>query len=318
MQANNMVDRQSASEILYLSGFNPTFVAAGMEGFVFDIGDALLAKVWRTKRYGEVEQLGFFYDQLREKHLPFATPKIHNVLRAQSGDFVVSIEERLPGTALKAILERDPENNMLLKKGIDTVFSVVNNLQTVGDIPIVKRLSLLGEPSLWTPRSTWGAVLGDFMTLRVSQHEMLLNRAVANLEHKVSRVVTLLKELSIAHLGVIHGDICPENVLVDEFTLTPIGLLDFGFLTTSADPLFDAVISSLIFDMYSPRSQHTKESLRKRYTQLHGQAFDSIYPLYKAAYALATSNAYSEDGEDGHFRWCVAILNDEETNALVS
>ena len=30
-----------------------------------------------------------------------------------------------------------------------------------------------------------------------------------------------------------------------------------------------------------------------------------VLRLYQAAYALATSNLYSPDGLDGHFRWCI-------------
>lgn len=30
--------------------------------------------------------------------------------------------------------------------------------------------------------------------------------------------------------------------------------------------------------------------------------------VYRAAYALAGANAYSAQGEDGHFAWCVATF----------
>ena len=29
---------------------------------------------------------------------------------------------------------------------------------------------------------------------------------------------------------------------------------------------------------------------------------------YQAAYAMATSNAFTADGSDGHFSWCIAQL----------
>ncbi|GER91355.1 hypothetical protein KDW_55170 [Dictyobacter vulcani] len=38
MKGKNTMDRQSAHIALQQSGFTPRFVAAGMEGFVFDIG----------------------------------------------------------------------------------------------------------------------------------------------------------------------------------------------------------------------------------------------------------------------------------------
>ncbi|GAC1392798.1 MAG: hypothetical protein NVS4B11_16060 [Ktedonobacteraceae bacterium] len=60
------MDSKSANEALHQLGFNPQFVAAGMEGFVFDIGNAMLAKVWIKKDYAEVRQLHSFYTQLKE------------------------------------------------------------------------------------------------------------------------------------------------------------------------------------------------------------------------------------------------------------
>jgi aminoglycoside phosphotransferase (APT) family kinase protein len=299
-------------EVLYRSGFDPQFIAAGMEGFVFDIGNALLAKVWIKKSYGEVAQLRSFYSQLREKHLPFATPRIHEVLESQDGS-VISIEDRLSGVSIKSILEGSSADEVLYKKGMDAVVMVVESLGAIGDIPVTRELSLLGERSLWTPNSTWNTVLGEIVNLRANRYKAVLEKSVRNFEQKVTRLVALLNALHISRVGVVHGDICPENVLVDEATTTPISLLDFGFLTTSADPFFDAIISILIFDMYSPHRQKARESLWNRYSQNLGQPFRDIYPLYKAAYALMTSNAYSEDGNDGHFRWCVDILNDEET-----
>ncbi len=304
------MDSTGAKEALYQLGFKPQFVAAGMEGFVFDVGNSLLAKVWIKKSYGEVVQLRFFYIQLREKQLPFATPGIREILENNSG-LVISIEERLAGVPLKDILERNPANAGLYKKGMDAVITVVESLGTIGDIPVARELAILGESSLRTPDSTWSTMLGEVVNQRANRYKVVLEKYVFDFESKVTRIVSLLKALNIPRVGVVHGDICPENVLVDEATVTPISLLDFGFLTTSADPFFDAVISTLIFDMYSPSMQKARESLRNIYSQKWGQPFRDIYLLYRAAYALMTSNAYSEDGDDGHFRWCVNILNDE-------
>jgi hypothetical protein len=307
----------SAKEALYQLGFQPQFIAAGMEGFVFDIGNSLLAKVWIKKSYEEVVQLRSFYTQLREKQLPFTTPRIHEILENRDG-LVISIEERLSGVPLKDILERNSGNAVLYQKGMDAVVTVVESLGTIGDIPVARELAILGEPSSRTSKSTWSTMLGEVVNQRANKYKVVLEKYVFNFESKATRSISLLKALHIPRVGVVHGDICPENVLVDEATITPISLLDFGFLTTSADPFFDAVVSTLIFDMYSPHMQKTRENLWNMYSQKWGQPFRDIYPLYRATYALMTSNAYSEDGDDGHFRWCVDILNDEETNMILS
>jgi aminoglycoside phosphotransferase (APT) family kinase protein len=309
------MDIDSANKSLRQLGFKSQFLAAGMEGFVFDIGHTMLAKVWINQTPLAIQQLRSFYTQLRTTHLPFATPEIHEVLETASG-VTVSIEERLPGVPLKSILERNSDNEVLSKTGMEAVISVVEALQIIGDVPAVRDLAVLNGSSLWTQHYTWNTFFSDLVTLRVNKYKAVLEGAVSNLEHIVKRVVSLLQPLSAVSVGVIHGDICTENVLVDDATMTPTGLLDFGFLTTSADPLFEAVISTLIFDMYSPRMPKVRKILHDTYAQKWGQPFIDRYPLYKALYALVTSNAYSKDGEDGHFRWCMEILNDEETRML--
>jgi len=311
------MDLEGAHEALHQLGFRPQFVAAGMESFVFDIGSTMLAKVWITKGPLEVQQLHAFYLELRERQLPFATPKISEVFETHAGSSV-SIEERLIGVPLKDLLDSEPDNEMLNEQGMKAVVSVVEALNAVVDLPAARELPLLGHPSLWTGNSTWGTVLGELVTLRVNRYRTTLERSVSDLGKKVTRIVSLLKSLNVSRRGVIHGDICTQNVLVDEATLTPKGLIDFGFLTTSADPLFDAVISTLIFDMYSPCAHEARRSLRDIYLKKWGEQFTDVYPLYKAAYALVTSNAYSEEGEDGHFQWCVDVLNDQETDAIAA
>jgi len=64
-------------------------------------------------------------------------------------------------------------------------------------------------------------------------------------------------------------------VLVDVDSVTPLALLDFGFLTTSADPLFDATIATLIYDMYSPRAKAARESLYGMHVEAWGQRFET-------------------------------------------
>jgi hypothetical protein len=220
------------------------------------------------------------------------------------------------GVPLQSLLQREPENELLQERGRATVVAVVEALSDAGDIPTARQLALLGTSLLWTPEATWGLVIARLVALRANRYRSILEHAVDNFEQKLRHIVSLLETVYTPRLGVIHGDICTQNILVDEETWRPSGLLDFGFLSTSADPLFDAVISALIFDMYSPHAFTHRAHLFELYIRKWTR-FADVYPLYKAAYALATSNAYSESGEDGHFRWCVDILNDAETCSLL-
>ncbi|GLV55449.1 hypothetical protein KDH_22930 [Dictyobacter sp. S3.2.2.5] len=308
------MDKQNASMILQAAGLAPEFVAAGMEGFVFAIGDNRLAKVWLRQTEADVRLLATFYAQLRGQHLPFATPLMHDVFSTAQG-YAVSLEERLAGVPLKSILERDPNNDGVRQRGMAATVSMVSALASVEDLPTAHELALMGESSPWKSHTSWGAVLGALVDRRARRYRTLLERNVANFASILNNVIAELNALQIPRTGVIHGDICPENILVDPDSMKPIGLLDFGFLTTAGDPCFDAVLATLFFDMYSPHAREARQELLDMLAQTSnpGPRINQLYPLYAAAYALAGSNAYSDNDQDGHFQWCVNLLNNRDS-----
>ena len=114
---------------------------------------------------------------------------------------------------------------------------------------------------------------------------------------------------------VIHGDLVTGNILVDE-QARPLAVLDFGFLTTAGDPRLDAAIAANVMNMYGPHAPAITSVLTAQF------AHDLDYPAdvlltYQAAYAVATSNAFTPDGSDGHFAWCIDQLRRRDiTDAL--
>ncbi len=111
-----------------------------------------------------------------------------------------------------------------------------------------------------------------------------------------------------------HGDICPENVLVDDdCRLTAV--LDWGFLTMLADPVLEMALTSGFFDMYGPHALRTE----RRLSDLFAEAFDVEHAdvlRFKAVYALIGANAYSGTA-DGHFQWCAAVLRRPDVRSAV-
>jgi len=103
----------------------------------------------------------------------------------------------------------------------------------------------------------------------------------------------------------VHGDLVPPNILVTGSRA--IGVLDFGFMTTVGDPAFDVAITSSIFDMYGPDAHANEARLDAALHDRFGHGCHRI-ALYRAAYALCTSTCFSPSGSDGHFAWCVRML----------
>ena len=92
----------------------------------------------------------------------------------------------------------------------------------------------------------------------------------------------------------------------------PVAVLDFGFLTAAGDPTFDAAITASIFDMYGPQAAKTEAILDDALA-----ADPERRAIYRAAYALATANCFSASGSDGHFAWCVRMLERTEIQEVL-
>ena len=87
----------------------------------------------------------------------------------------------------------------------------------------------------------------------------------------------------------------------------PLAVLDFGFLTTAGDPRLDAAITANVMNMYGPNAPAITQDLTARFARDLGYPTDVLL-AYQAAHAAATSNAFTPDGSDGHFAWCIAQL----------
>ncbi len=123
-------------------GFEPSFLARGMEGLVFDLGQDRVGKAWFSKPIEDVRLLQQFYEQLRDRPLAFLTPRICDVVEMPNG-IVASIEEKLPGTPLKHFRDIRPENQSLREKAIASFAQVVVELSMIADVLASRELSLI-------------------------------------------------------------------------------------------------------------------------------------------------------------------------------
>src|ERR1700722_17128951 len=80
-------------------------LAAGVEGAIYDLGDATIAKVWGAREVAELALLQRCYADVAAADLPFATPEIISVQQVK--DNAVSYEAKLPGQSLQLRLADD-------------------------------------------------------------------------------------------------------------------------------------------------------------------------------------------------------------------
>lgn len=295
------MDERQAQSILSRAGLpDAQLIGAGMEGHVFRLDQGTVAKVWHSAAIADVQTLQGFYEALQPLHLPFRTPVILDVLEADG--FTVDIEEALTGIPLLRLVSRhDPEPEAFAVDAMMTVLAALRKTQLGLDTPA---LAMVNVPSnTGTPTERLLAVA----TEKVDRFGDQLRAGVPDFDAVWESVRSELREQPGSGRYAIHGDLCPPNILLHE-DQTVSAVVDWGFLSHAGDLAFETAVTTCIFDMYGPHHRHIDDLLLKRCAAEFGEDIRRLL-VYRALYAIMTSNAYAEDGSDGHFAWCVGMLN---------
>lgn len=284
-------------------GHAPKPLAAGVEGAIYDLGDDLIAKVWRERRTSELERMRILYADVAAADLPFGTPEIVRVEQVDGTS--VTYERKLPGEPLQHRLSLDD-----CEIGPAATRCVVDVLRALATVPAttgMRQLPVLGEDQpLRASADTFQAALLGLISRRVNRFGPVIRGQLPDLDRRCTALQERLATIGACPETVIHGDLFGGNILVDE-QARPLAVLDFGFLTTSGDRRFDAAITASIMNMYGPHALAITQELTAQFAQDLGYPIEVLL-IYQAAYAVATSNAFTPDGSDGHFAWCIAQL----------
>jgi Ser/Thr protein kinase RdoA (MazF antagonist) len=287
-------------------------LGGGMEGAVYRLEDGLVAKVWERKHAVDLEALKAFYEELGEQSLPFATPSIHRV--EDIAGVAVTYEAELPGEPLQ---ERLSETDVTAPtEALGCVLQVLLALRGTAAGPAARRLPALDEDKPFAAELDWPTALAAGMDRRMSLHGEPLLAALPAAPHLVEQISGAVMSLPRPPEAILHGDLCGVNVLVND-ALEPLSVLDWGFLSTAADPRFEAAVSAGIFNMYGPHARVIEDQIVAALADTLG--YDAqVLRVYRAAYAVLTNNVYDPAGKDGHFAWCVATLERPDILAAIA
>jgi aminoglycoside phosphotransferase (APT) family kinase protein len=288
-------------------------LAAGVEGAIYDLGNGLIAKVWHERRAAELERMQSFYADVAAAGLPFGTPEILRV--EQVSGTSVTYERKLPGEPLQGRL--DVDDHEIGAAAVRCVIDVLRELATVSATTSMRQLAVLDEDQpLWANADTFQAALLALLDRRVSRFGHVIRGHLPDFDRRYSALRERLTTLGAWPDTVIHGDLLGGNILVDDQD-RPLAVLDFGFLTTAGDPRLDAAITANVMNMYGPHASAITQDLTARIARELGYPTDVLL-AYQAAYATATSNAFTADGSDGHFAWCIAQLQRSDISEAIN
>jgi hypothetical protein len=287
-------------------------LATGMEGAVYRLGGGLVAKVWGgEKRHDDLVKLQRFYADLCAQSLPFATPEVVDLENVDGTS--VTIERELSGRPLHDHLSEGATT--VAPAAQECLGVVLASLAATRDLASARALAVLSEPQPMRRDLDWPSALVALLNRRVGAFGVHLRAAVDDFDALLELITESIRTMEQRPAVVVHGDLCGVNILVDE-DLRPTAVLDWGFLTTAGDPAFDASVAAGIFDMYGAHAATVDRQLCELVAQRLGVPHDDVL-VYRAAYAVATSNAYDEDGQDGHFAWCANALSRPDIRAAL-
>ncbi|MGW3102788.1 phosphotransferase family protein [Streptomyces sp. NPDC001100] len=283
-------------------------LAVGVEGAVYRLGDGTVAKVWSGRRPAAPDLVRRVYEDIARHapSLPFATPEILAVEEHEG--VLVTYERELRGTPMRADSAIVAPPRELPARETDALLTVLRALAAVPGTEAMRRLTVQGDDRpLWEGHTRFPDALADLVRRAVGRHGELLAARVPDLAAIVRRTTESLVALPDGpFVSVVHGDLVPPNIHVDD-TGAPTAVLDFGFFTTAGDPAFEVAVTAAVWDMYGPYAGHHTAVLTRLFAEELRHCPDTL-ALYQRAYALATYDLFSSDGSDGHFRWCAGLL----------
>ncbi|MDP9317294.1 MAG: aminoglycoside phosphotransferase family protein [Chloroflexota bacterium] len=300
----------ATNDILQKYEVSPTaWLGAGMEAEVYVYGARAVLKLYAgTTNLMHLTTLQHFYASVDRHHVPYALPRINAVV--QEDACVVSIEQRLYGTPLSDVLaSRSAQQLDQIMQHYLRAACALSAIQAPASLDRYK----LFDPDHISQRThgDWHQFLDRYLMLKLAQVTPYLSRDVSHLATKVQHLRAILAQPYRGDYCLIHGDFFPGNLLVNyEDQIT--ALLDFGMLTMYGDYLFDIATSWVFFDMYDDLKVNARERYLSLILNTLGEDVRGILYQYVLMYSILSANTYSVTCTDGHYRWCIANLNNDE------
>ena len=296
--------------ILQKYGLSPgDLIRKGMEAEVYALNAGAVLKLYPgTISLAHLTALRDFYASLDPSALSYALPSIQ--MAAQEGEFCLSIERRLPGAPMSALLPNLSQHEMdgMLHAYLAAAFE----LARMPIPPDFERYKLFDAEGLSRRAAgDWHRFLSRYLAHKLEQVSSYLEKDVADFSIKVNRLYEILSQPYTGSYHLIHGDFFPGNILLDARRRVA-ALLDFGLLTMYGDPLFDIATACVFFDMYDALHANLRERLLALALETLGESARGSLYRYILLYSVFSANTYSPNCADGHYRWCVANLNNQE------
>jgi hypothetical protein len=287
-------------------------IGGGVEGATYQLRPGMVAKVWAKRGIADLETYARFYSDLRSNQLPFDTPLITDIYLVDG--LVVTEEIELHGQPLQDEFDDD---EVISERTAERFVDILAAFRQIPWFSSAVDLPVLGEHRpLMAGEESWQLALTALISRKFQKYQHLLTGDIDGVEGLIQNLIDTVRRFDVAPVGIVHGDLFGRNVLVDDQRRVS-AVLDFGFVTCAGDPDLDAAIVALIADQYASKARQSEQIMDDLLIERLDLDRHKLL-AYKAVYALITCGYFSEDGSDGHYPWCLQILNRREIREALS
>lgn len=269
-------------------------IGSGWESLIYGLPPDLILKIPHPEPGAEARVRAGAAFTAGLPPLPFAVPHVREISHIDGT--LITIEDRIAGRALSEILpELEGARRRQALASYLAVAEAMAGVTTVGDYGDL----LLARP---LRRPHWGEYLAE--RLQGFADDAVLAGEVPGLGGIVERLTSLLLALPDPEKCVVHGDIWPPNVMIDE-DLAVTGLIDFSFTTRLGDTVMDLAGAMYFLQVANPCGAEDSAFLGELIAAKHGAAVRARIDLYAVWFAF--SFAFNHGDAVVH-AWCLDLI----------
>ena len=268
----------------------------GAESRVYALSETTVLRVPKGGTAGFWERRRVFCERLAGLDLGFRTPVVLD--RGAVGGVPYFVEERIPGQDLTAALPR------LAGTARTRAFdSYLDAAVAMGTVPLDD--GWFGEVLADEPvrAHTWVEFLCQRVRACAAAASSRVRADLPDLDRSVAELCAEVAPLDLDAPSLVHGDIFPGNVLVDDSGAV-VGVVDFASLTMAGDPALDVVGAVAFLDITPGVGPADVRRVRERVERLAPTAV-SRASAYERFYAVSYLHALDDPPL---YRWCVETL----------